>query len=70
MNAPRRAAAGDAAPALALLLKARDPRDAVDGGHAEAAACAAAREEVRAALAEGRRQPPRFGRRYGRALSP
>ena len=65
VNAPRRAAAGDAAPALELLLKAEHPRDAVDGGHREAGACDAAREEVKAAVAEGRRQPPRFGSRYG-----
>ena len=69
VNAPRRSASGDAAPALALLLRARDPRDVVDGGHPETARCAEAREEVRAALAEGRRQPPRFGRRYGREVA-
>ena len=69
VNAPRRAAAGDAAPALSLLLKAADPKDAVRGGHPETAACQAAREEVKAATAEGRRQPPRFGRRYGSAVA-
>ena len=69
VNAPRRSAGGNAAPALELLLKARDPRDAVQGDHPETARCAAAREEVRAALAEGRRQPPRFGRRYGREVA-
>ena len=69
VNAPRRSAAGDAAPALELLLRARDPKDLVDGGHPEAAACRAARDEVKAATAEGRRQPPRFGRRYGSAVA-
>ena len=65
VNAPRRSSSGDAAPALALLLKAESPRDVVDGGHPETAACQAAREEVKEAVAEGRRQPPRFGSRYG-----
>ncbi|WP_299820230.1 hypothetical protein [uncultured Jannaschia sp.] len=69
VNAPRRSASGDADAALALLLKARDPKDAVRGGHSETTACDAAREEVKAATAEGRRQPPRFGRRYGRAVA-
>ena len=64
VNAPRRAAAGDARPALDLLLRADDPADALSGRHPEAASCQAAREEVKAALAEGRRQPPRFGSRY------
>ena len=61
VNAPRRAAKGDAAPALALLLKADDPADLLSGRHPEAAACQAAREEVQAALAEARRAAPRFG---------
>ena len=69
VNAPRRAASGDARPALELLLKAQDPRDVVDGGHAETAHCQAAREEVKAAVAAGRRQPPRFGSRYGRDVA-
>ena len=65
VNAPRRSAAGDAAPALELLLKAGSPKDAVDGGHPETEFCQAAREEVKLAVAEGRKQPPRFGSRYG-----
>ena len=69
VNASRRSAEGDASPALELLLRARDPRDAVRGGRPETARCAAAREEVKAALAEGRRQPPRFGSRYGRDVA-
>lgn len=69
VNAPRRSAGGDAGPALALLLKARDPADAVSGDHPETALCQAARDEVKAAVAEGRRQPPRFGARYGSDLA-
>ena len=69
VNAPRRAASGDASPALSLLLKAGSPADAVRGGHPETAACQTARDEVKAATAEGRRQPPRFGRRYGSAVA-
>ena len=69
VNAPRRSASGDAAPALALLLGAQDPRDVVDGGHPGTARCAQARDEVRVALAEGRRQPPRFGSRHGRDVA-
>ena len=64
VNAPRRSATGDARPALDLLLHADDPTDALSGRHAEVAACQAAREEVQAALAEARKQPPRFGSRY------
>ena len=69
VNAPRRSSSGDARPALDLLLKAESPRDAVDGGHPETELCQAAREEVKAAVAEGRKQPPRFGGRYGRDVA-
>ena len=69
VNAPRRSSSGDAAPAFALLMKARGPADVVSGEHPETAACQAAREEVAAATAEGRRQPPRFGSRYGSAVA-
>ena len=65
VNAPRRSASGDGRPALELLLNARDPADALSGRHPEAATCQAAREEVQAALTEARRQPPKFGSRYG-----
>ena len=41
----------------------------MDGGYPETEACQAAREEVKAAVAEGRRQPPRFGSRYGSAVA-
>ncbi|UWQ21760.1 hypothetical protein [Jannaschia sp. W003] len=65
VNAPRRSASGDGTPALRLLLAADDPADALSGRHEGLEACQAAREEVKAALAEARRQPPRFGSRYG-----
>ncbi len=61
VNAPRRAALGDATPALALLLGARDPKDAISGAHPETAALQAAREEVKAAVEAGKRVPPRMG---------
>ena len=65
VNAPRRSASGDGRPALDLLLNAGDPADALSGRHPEAESCQEAREEVKAAVAEARRQPPRFGARYG-----
>ena len=65
VNAPRRSASGDARPALDLLLNADDPADALSGRHPEAQACQEAREDVQAALADGRKQPPKFGSRYG-----
>lgn len=65
VNAPRRSASGDAAPALDLLLAADDPSDALSGRHPGLAACEAAREAVKQAAAEARRAPPRFGARYG-----
>ena len=65
VNAPRRSASGDASAALALLLAARDPAAVVSGEHPETARCREAQEEVKGAVAEGRRQPPRFGTRYG-----
>lgn len=69
VNAPRRSASGDARPALALLMKASDPADVVSGDHPEHAVCEAARQEVNAAVTEARRQPPRFGSRYGAAVA-
>lgn len=65
VNAPRRSASGDAAPALALLRAAADPADALGGGHPGLAECQAAREAVKQAASEARRAPPRFGSRYG-----
>ncbi|PRY93350.1 single-stranded-DNA-specific exonuclease [Hasllibacter halocynthiae] len=69
VNAPRRSAAGDGAPALALLAAAEDPADALSGRHPGLAECEGAREEVKAAAAEARRAPPRFGARYGGDLA-
>jgi single-stranded-DNA-specific exonuclease len=60
LNAPRRAAAGDARPALALLLKAEGPKDILSGAHPELAALQAAREEVKRELEAGRRAPPQI----------
>ncbi|WP_308916095.1 hypothetical protein [Jannaschia sp. LMIT008] len=65
VNAPRRAASGDASPALALLRAAEDPAHALSGDLPGLAECEAAREEVKAATAAARRAPPRFGSRYG-----
>lgn len=65
VNAPRRSASGDAAPALAWLLAATSPQDALDGDHPERAVCEAAREQVKRATAQGRRAPPRFGSVHG-----
>ncbi len=58
LNAPRRAAAGDARPALALLLKAESPKEILSGAHPELAALQAAREEVKRELEVGRRVAP------------
>jgi single-stranded-DNA-specific exonuclease len=58
LNVARRSGSGDAAPALALLMKADGPKDIVSGAHAETALLEAAREEVRAALDAGKRVPP------------
>ena len=58
LNAPRRAGAGDAGPALALLRRASSPKDLISGAHPETALLQAARDEVRAALEEARRIPP------------
>lgn len=58
LNAPRRAAAGDAAPAFRLLTKAASAKDIAAGTHPETALLRAAREEVKQALEEGRRTPP------------
>lgn len=60
VNAPRRASAGDAGPALALLLKADGPRAILSGEHPETASLRASKAEVQEALAEGRRAAPRI----------
>ncbi len=61
LNAPRRAASGDATPALRLLRRCREPREIISGDHPETAELRAAREEVAAAYAEAKKAPPRFG---------
>lgn len=58
VNAPRRTAAADASPALALLLKCTGPKDLLKGGHPETEALHAARAQVAAALDGARRTPP------------
>ena len=58
VNAPRRSASGDAAPALALLMAADGPKDALSGDRPEAAAVQAARAEVKQALETARRVGP------------
>ena len=50
LNAPRRASAGDAGPALALLLKADGPKAVLSGEHPETASLEAAKAEVQDAL--------------------
>ena len=69
VNAPRRSASGDARPALEWLLKAGSPKDALEGSYPERAVCEAARKQVKAATAQGRRAPPRFGSVYGSDLA-
>lgn len=60
VNAPRRSASGDAGPALALLMKADGPKAVLDGRHPETAQLLAARDEVRQAVDEARRAPPKI----------
>ena len=59
LNAPRRAGLGDAAPSLALLMKADGPKAVISGAHPETASLQAAREEVKEALEAARRIAPR-----------
>ena len=58
LNAPRRAASGDAGPALALLLKSAGPKEVLSGVHPETADLLAARDEVKAELERGKRVGP------------
>jgi single-stranded-DNA-specific exonuclease len=60
LNAPRRAAKGDARPALDLLMRAEGPRDIVRGDAPEVPVLKAAKQEVNAAFAEAKRAAPRF----------
>jgi single-stranded-DNA-specific exonuclease len=59
INAPRRAAAADATPALALLMKGEGPKDVTSGVHPETAALLAAKAEVAAALDAAKRVGPK-----------
>lgn len=59
INAPRRAAAADAGPALALLLKGDGPKDVTSGKYPETAALFAAKEEVKAELDIAKRVGPK-----------
>ena len=59
INAPRRAAAADARPALALLMKGEGPKDVTSGKHPETAELLAAKAEVKAALDAARRVGPK-----------
>lgn len=62
LNAPRRAASGDASPALALLLRANGPREILSETIPEAAALRVAKAEVAAAYAEAKKGAPKFTR--------
>ncbi len=66
INAPRRAAEGDATPALALLLKGDGPKSVLSGEHPETQRLRAAREEVKVELEAAKRIGPRL--RNGVAL--
>jgi single-stranded-DNA-specific exonuclease len=59
INAPRRAAAADARPALALLLKGDGPKDVTSGKYPETAALRAAKEEVKGELDIAKRVGPK-----------
>lgn len=59
VNAPRRTAAADPAPALALLLKADGPNALLSGTFPETALLLAAKAEVKAAMDAAKRVPPR-----------
>ncbi|WP_347302051.1 phosphoesterase [Croceibacterium sp. TMG7-5b_MA50] len=59
VNAPRRTAAADAGPALRLLLAGDGPKAITKGEGADAAALRAAKAEVRSAVEDARRVPPR-----------
>ena len=59
INAPRRAAAADATPALGLLMKGAGPKDVISGVYPETAALLAAKAEVAAALDAAKRVGPK-----------
>jgi hypothetical protein len=59
VNAPRRTASADAAPALRLLLESDGPKAITRGDGPDAQALVAAKAEVRDAVEAARRVPPR-----------
>ncbi|MBE7183475.1 MAG: DHH family phosphoesterase [Methylobacterium mesophilicum] len=59
INAPRRAAAADTRPALALLMKGEGPKDVTSGKFPETEALLAAKEEVNHELARAKRVGPK-----------
>lgn len=59
INAPRRTASADAAPALALLMRCDSPKELLSGAHPETAALHAAKEEVKAAMDQAKRVAPK-----------
>jgi single-stranded-DNA-specific exonuclease len=62
LNAPRRTTEGRADAALALLVKAKGPKEVTGGVYPETALLQRAKEEVAEALALARKQPPRFSK--------
>ncbi|WP_129790795.1 DHH family phosphoesterase [Sphingosinicella sp. CPCC 101087] len=60
INAPRRAAAADARPALALLMAGAGPKDVTSGRYPETAELLAARAEVREALNAAKKIGPKI----------
>lgn len=66
INQARRAGAGDASPALALLLKGEGPKDVLSGRYPETEALLAAKAEVKAEMEAGKRIAPKI--RNGVAL--
>ncbi len=59
INAPLRAAAADATPALALLMKGEGPKDVTSGRFAETASLLAAKAEVKCAMDAAKRVAPK-----------
>lgn len=60
INAPRRSASGDASPALALLMRAKGPKEILSGAHPETASLLAAKEEVKAELESAKKIGPKL----------
>ena len=60
INAPRRTAEADASPALRLLLRADGPTAITKGTDPDAVALHEAKREVRAAMDDAKRAPPRI----------